>query len=241
MTSASNFSFLKEHDPVFFQLTNNAERIFAIDPNASLIKLRQFGEALAQDLSSRVGLMRSERDSQLDLLNRLRNRLDLDRSVLDLFHVLRTSGNDATHKFSTSYKDAMNGIKVARELAIWFHRSFGEKGDRFKPAAFILPEDPSANLRNLQTEIAKLKTKLEETEQSVEENSELVALKEQEAQQQAELAKQREDDAKTYEELYYQQEDELKAAQSEFEKKLKALTDETERLKREQDLSLIHI
>ena len=124
-THSSNFEYLKEHDAVFFQLAHNAERIFAIDPNASLIKLRQFAEALAQDLATRVGLMRSERDSQLDLLNRLRSKLDLDRAVLDLFHALRTSGNDATHKFSTTYKDAMNGMKVARELALWYHRSFG--------------------------------------------------------------------------------------------------------------------
>lgn len=232
---ASNFEYLKEHDPVFFQLAHNAEKIFAIDPNASLIKLRQFAEALAQDLATRVGLMRSERDSQLDLLNRLRFKLDLDRSVLDLFHALRTSGNDATHKFSTTYKDAMNGMKVARELALWYHRSFGKKGDAFKAPKFVLPVDPSENLRKLQNEIAKLKTKLEETEQSVEENSDLVALKEQEAQQQAELARQRDDDAKTYEELFYQQESELKTAQVEFESKIKALTDETERLKREQD------
>ena len=204
MTHTSNFEFLKEHDPIFFQLTHNAERIFAIDPNASLMKLRQFGEALAQDLATRVGLMRNERDSQLELLNRLRYKLDLDRSVSELFHVLRTSGNDATHGFTTSYKDAMNGIRIARELAIWYHRSFGKRGDAFKAPAFILPEDPSVNLRNLQNEIATLKTKLEETAQSVEESSELAALKAQEAEQQAQLAKQREDDAKTYEELYYE-------------------------------------
>jgi len=59
----SNFEFLKEHDPVFFLLTNNAERIFAIDPNACLMKLRQFGEALAQDLATQVGLMRTEREA----------------------------------------------------------------------------------------------------------------------------------------------------------------------------------
>lgn len=235
MAHSSNFEFLKEHDPIFFQLTHNAERIFAIDPNASLMKLRQFGEALAQDLATRVGLMRNERDSQLELLNRLRYKLDLDRSVSELFHVLRTSGNDASHGFTTSYKDAMNGIRIARELALWYHRSFGKRGDAFKAPAFILPEDPSVNLRNLQNEIATLKTKLEETEQSVEASSELATLKAQEAEQQARLAKQREDDAKTYEELYYEQENELKASQAEFEAKIKALTEETERLKHEKD------
>ncbi|MEY8199972.1 MAG: type I restriction-modification system endonuclease [Colwellia sp.] len=235
MPHSSNFEFLKEHDAIFFQLTNNAERIFAIDPNACLMKLRQFGEALAQDLATQVGLMRNERESQLELLNKLRYKLDLDRTISELFHVLRTSGNSASHGFVTSYKDAMDGIRVARELAIWYHRSFGKKGDAFKPGPFVLPEDPSANLRNLQNEIAKLKTALEESEQSVEENAELAALKALEAEQQKELADKREEDAKTFEELYYEQESELKASQSEFEEKIKALTEDTERLKREKE------
>jgi len=224
----SNFEFLKEHDPVFFQLTNNAERIFAIDPNACLMKLRQFGEALAQDLATQVGLMRTERETQLELLNKLRSRLDLDRTVQDLFHLLRTSGNNANHEFVTSYKDAMDGIKVARELAIWYHRSFGKKGDAFKPGAFVLPQDPSANLRQLQTEISKLKTQLEESSQSVDENTDLVELIKQEAEQAKELAAQREEDAKTFEELYYEQENELNTSKAAFNAKIKALTEETE-------------
>jgi type I restriction enzyme R subunit len=41
----SNFEFLSEHDPVFFQLASTAERVFSGDPNTTLIKLRQLGEA----------------------------------------------------------------------------------------------------------------------------------------------------------------------------------------------------
>lgn len=181
--------------------------------------------------------MHYERETQLNLLNKLRYKLDLDRTISELFHVLRTSGNSASHGFVTSYKDAMDGIRVARELAIWYHRSFGKKGDAFKPGPFVLPEDPSANLRNSQNEIAKLKTALEESEQSVEENAELAALKALEAEQLTELVGKREEDAKTFEELYYEQERELKASQSVFEAKIKALTVEAdaERLKREKD------
>ena len=56
MAASSNFAFLKEHDPVFLQLANTAEQVFASDPNTTLIKLRQLGEALAQDLASRAGM-----------------------------------------------------------------------------------------------------------------------------------------------------------------------------------------
>lgn len=47
MQLKSNFTFLKAHNPLFFQLALTAESIFASDPNTTLIKLRQLGEALA--------------------------------------------------------------------------------------------------------------------------------------------------------------------------------------------------
>lgn len=51
--SDTNFDFLKEHDPIFYQLAT-AERAFISDPNTTLIiKLRQLGEAVAQDLAGR--------------------------------------------------------------------------------------------------------------------------------------------------------------------------------------------
>lgn len=58
MAESSNFAFLREHDPVFFQLASTAERVFASDPNTTLIKLRQLGEALAQNLVVRAGAAR---------------------------------------------------------------------------------------------------------------------------------------------------------------------------------------
>ncbi|MBN1007518.1 hypothetical protein [Amphritea pacifica] len=55
-TPQNNFAFLAEYDPIFQQLANAAERSFSSDPNTTLIKLRQLGEALARvkDAQSRV-------------------------------------------------------------------------------------------------------------------------------------------------------------------------------------------
>ncbi|MCF6282575.1 MAG: hypothetical protein L3J28_10295 [Candidatus Polarisedimenticolaceae bacterium] len=41
MAATSNFEFLQEHDPIFYQLGHAAERAFSGDPNTTLIKLRQ--------------------------------------------------------------------------------------------------------------------------------------------------------------------------------------------------------
>ena len=51
--SSGNFDFLKQHDPLFFQLAQSAELAFSSDPNTTLVKLRQLGEAIAQDLAVR--------------------------------------------------------------------------------------------------------------------------------------------------------------------------------------------
>lgn len=48
-----NFEFLKPHKPIFLQLSELAERVFAHDPNTTLVKLRQLGEVFAQDIASR--------------------------------------------------------------------------------------------------------------------------------------------------------------------------------------------
>jgi hypothetical protein len=51
-----NFQFLAPYDLQFVRLAALAERYFRSDPNTSLIKLRQFGELLAQEIAARVGL-----------------------------------------------------------------------------------------------------------------------------------------------------------------------------------------
>jgi len=89
MAESSNFAFLKEHDPVFLQLASSAERVFASDPNTTLVKLRQLGEALAQDLAARAGIELDAIISQTDLLYRLGREIQLDGNIRSLFHTLR--------------------------------------------------------------------------------------------------------------------------------------------------------
>ncbi len=72
----SNFEFLKHHDELLFQLANRAEQCFAPDPNTTLVKIRQLGEALAQNVAARVGVQYGKDDEgrdirQVDLLRNL--------------------------------------------------------------------------------------------------------------------------------------------------------------------------
>ena len=73
--TSKNFYFLAEHDPLFVEIASSAERAFASDPNTTLFKLRQLGEALAQHIAVLNGTEFDERTSQSDLLYKLNREL----------------------------------------------------------------------------------------------------------------------------------------------------------------------
>ena len=118
MEEKSNFDFLKEHDALFLQLATAAERAFASDPNTTLIKLRQLGEALAQDLAARCGIEFNDKTTQADLLFKVSREIRLDANILELFHTLRTEGNRATHQFKTQHKEALDGLRDTADIKI---------------------------------------------------------------------------------------------------------------------------
>ncbi|OXS15706.1 type I restriction-modification system endonuclease [Zobellella denitrificans] len=229
MEHNSNFDFLSEHDPLFLQLARAAEQAFAGDPNTTLIKLRQLGEALARNMAARIGLELEERTTQADLLYRLSRELGLDPSVRQMFHVLRVEGNRATHEFHTRHKEAMDALKLARELAVWFHRAFGAEGDGFRPGAFMPPADPSAELRQLKAQITQLNAQLEgaseqleNQQQEAEKQQQLAELMARESAEHAELASLMDQEARAMAELARQHEQELARQQAAFEARLKA-------------------
>ncbi|MDH6150495.1 MULTISPECIES: type I restriction-modification system endonuclease [Paraburkholderia] len=226
MNQTGNFSFLAEHSPLLAQLGAAAEQTFASDPNTTLIKLRQFGEAMAQDLASRFGVEFDQTTKQADLLFQLDREAGLDKAIRGLFHTLRVEGNKATHEFKTQHKEAMDGLKIARALAIWFETSFGKQGTAFKPGPFVPPEDPSTHLRYLQIEIDQLKAQLKSASQSLESSQHLADLVAQEKETYETLALQMDVEAKTYKELAFEQEAALKNVQQAFDAQLKALQDQ---------------
>ncbi len=223
MPDSANFSFLKDYDPIFLQLASAAEGAFASDPNTTLIKLRQLGEALAQDLAARSGVEFDETTSQADLLWKLNQNIRLDPTIRELFHTLRIEGNKATHQFRTRHREAMDGLKVARALAIWYHKGFGKQGARFKAGPFIPPRDPSDQLRLSQTEISQLKAQLLDTHQQLESNQRLAQLIAREKEEYAALAEQMDEEARTFEQLASESEAELQRQRAEFERHIAEL------------------
>ena len=118
MQVSPNFAFLKVHDLQLVRLGSQAERYFAEDPNTCLIKLRQFGELLAQLVAATVGVYEDKAETQIELLRRLESRGAIGGETLDLFHELRKSGNLATHSLSGEQRTALSNLKYARVLGI---------------------------------------------------------------------------------------------------------------------------
>lgn len=215
----SNFDFLKEYDPIFFELANTAEQVFASDPNTTLIKLRQLGEAFAKDIAARCGIYFDDTTPQVDLIHQIDRELRLDPTIRNLFHTIRVEGNKATHEFKTEHREALNGLKMARSLAVWYHQSFGKEGSKFNPGSFIAPSDPSQKLRELQNQINQLRA----SNEKFEDNQQLVNLLKKEKQEYAVLAEQMDKEARTLAEQVKQQEEALLKQRESFETHIRLL------------------
>jgi type I restriction enzyme R subunit len=163
---SANFDFLGTQDAQLVRLGALAERYFNDDPNTCLIKLRQFGEVLAQLTAAKAGLLASPDEPQSDLLQRLNFERVVPREVGELFHQVRIAGNRATHAQAGNHADALSTLKIARQLGIWFYRTFA--GGPFSPGPFVPPPDPAAATRALHEELERLRLVVDQTRSDAE-------------------------------------------------------------------------
>ena len=166
MVASPNFGFLATHDSQLVQLGALAERYFSDDPNTCLIKLRQFGELLAQLTAAKVRLYVSD-ERQVDLLRRLQDKGVVQGKVYRLFDELRREGNDATHTLTSDQRTALSNLKYARSLGIWFHRVFTKNPD-FHPGPFVPPANPAVETEALKQELKQLRSELNAQRTAVE-------------------------------------------------------------------------
>jgi type I restriction enzyme R subunit len=157
---SANFSFLAKHDVQLSRLGALAERYFGDDPNTALMKLRQFAELLAQLTAAKTGQLTKPDEPQSDLLRRLKFERVLPSEVADFFHQVRISGNTATHAFGGDHAHALTTLKIARQLGIWYYRTFIDKN--FKSGPFVPPADPAAATQALHEEMARLRQTVDE-------------------------------------------------------------------------------
>ncbi len=154
MTNRSvNFSFLADITPdldLLHCFAHQAEMYLHLDPNTSLIKLRQFGELLAQEIAARNGESTDPDESQEMLLRRLSTNGILKQKSSNLFHDIRRDGNKANHPRIdgnkaiqcglSDYDRALRRLKDAHQLACWFYNTHKDECDL---NTFTIPPDPA--------------------------------------------------------------------------------------------------
>lgn len=163
MLASANFGFLGLHDPNLVQLGALAERYFRDDPSTTLLKLRQFAELVAKLVAAHHALYAGERETFEETLRRLAFDRIIPRETSDVFHQLRKLGNAAAHEVRGGHAEALTGLKLARQLGIWFHRTYG-KQPGFKLGAFVPPPEPVDATAALKVEIEVLQQRVIETE-----------------------------------------------------------------------------
>jgi type I restriction enzyme R subunit len=158
-----NFGFLAEQDQTLVRLGALAERYFRDDPSTTLLKLRQFAEFLCKLVAARHGLYEGERENFEEVLRRLSFERVLPRETSDVCHQLRKLGNAAAHEGQGNHAEALTGLKLARQLGIWFFRTYA-KQSRFRVGPFVPPPEPVDATKALHEEIKALRDKLAESE-----------------------------------------------------------------------------
>jgi len=135
---SKNFSFVANEGMA--RLLRIAEANLHIDPNTTLIKLRQFGELLTHHAAPRFGVYPGSQERQIDLLARLRSPKGFASEVLDALHDLRKRGNEAVHEHTGDRYAAVQALKSAQRLAFWFERQV--EGRSISRPKFQRPQDP---------------------------------------------------------------------------------------------------
>jgi type I restriction enzyme, R subunit len=220
MTHFGNFGFLAQHSPLLAELGQTAEKLYPFDPSSCVLKLRLLAESLTQEMAAHLGI-RLIQPTQAELLRTVDSQLNMDPQVRQMFNLLRHRGNAAAHQVQhdIGYREGLEALKVAREVAIWFHRTFGDQPN-FKPGPFVLPDDPSQKLVGLHQQIADLQNALQQAQTAQTDQVQMQQLLQAQAEQEREMARHAVQERNIYENLAQEASERFARLKAEFDAKL---------------------
>lgn len=169
--NSPNFGFLRALDPALTSQAALAESYCINDPSASLTKLRLFGELLAKNIAARFGIYTDSQSQQHEILKELKYRDAIDQKLADMFHSIRKAGNAAVHEGSGTVRDALQNLRFAHQLAVYFFRVF--KNPKFKSGPFQVPPNPDNVTVDLQKELEATRNQILELQGQVKDASKL--------------------------------------------------------------------
>jgi hypothetical protein len=219
-TKSGNFAFLADQDPLLHEIGASAESLFHTDPNATLVKLRQLAEHLARNAAAQLGVSFDRETKFFDLIASMRSRIAIDDKVLRLLHHIRKMGNEAAHEYKQDRTEAGKALRSAREVCIWYYRTFCHPDSNFLPGPFVRPVDWKQEEVDRREEIARLKMELEEGRRNSANSEELVRTLRQREEELRASVEERTRDAEASFELAEEQSRKLETLAAKYEERL---------------------
>ncbi|GHA47584.1 type I restriction-modification system deoxyribonuclease [Salinimicrobium marinum] len=165
MNNSSKFSFLKSSYPELFKVSELSERLIHIDASSSLAKSRLFSEKLTALIWEFENLGGFE-GTQVERINQLFYRNYIPEIIKDLLHIIRKSGNKATHDGNSSEREALFILKKSFQLARWFYETY--ENDYLEPEDYFLPaNEEQKSVERLEEELATLSQKVSNYEEKI--------------------------------------------------------------------------
>jgi tetratricopeptide (TPR) repeat protein len=118
----TNFGFLAERDRRLFISGMYAEEHLYLDPNASMVHARQFGERLAEMLWTESGLG-GNAGTFAQRVEALHAHGVFGQDEYDLFTDIRRTGNRAVHEQWDNKADALRVLQACHALGRWLHHT----------------------------------------------------------------------------------------------------------------------
>lgn len=115
-------------------------------------------------------------------------------------------------------------MKNAHKLSLWYHGIYGSKDENIIVTPFAVPLDPSKKLQNIHKEYERLKAKLLEKKERLEESQELATLREAEQQEYSKLIDEMKATQKAQKALLEAQEATFENEKKSFEAKIMELS-----------------
>ncbi|NHN90254.1 type I restriction-modification system endonuclease [Acetobacter conturbans] len=154
--NAGNFAFLVKKAPELAKLGQLAEHFFLLDPPTALIKIRQFAELTAKDIAARYGELPDTHATFDEVLRVLQRCSLLQRQIADLFFHIKRVGNTAVHENTGTRSEALEALKMARLIGVWFHQVYNH-APSFRAGPFVPPRPPEDATPALREEIENLR------------------------------------------------------------------------------------
>ncbi len=162
----SKFTFFQKTYPRLFDFASLAENLYEIDASSSISKSRLLGEKLIEIIAAfeQVDLYGKNQHLAIGYLKDLNILPEL---VADIFHVIRKSGNIASHVGVNSKIEALQILRKIYTLSVWFYETY--ENDFIEDKTYELPPKIENNeVELLQQKVNQLSLQLQDYRSKIE-------------------------------------------------------------------------